>query len=153
MFTDPPNVNVSPSLQFANSDDYSVTITCSVSAYPEWITAIGWRKVSVDGLTNTSIDALDSSKKYSIEKTEKTLVLQIFNIVLKDDANYVCFATNEVGTGLSNNAPVEVTDSKYILTRITMVWNFWIKSAAETYVQFFNAEYIKLIYIWKYFFI
>ncbi|XP_052061924.1 neural cell adhesion molecule 1-like [Mytilus californianus] len=84
---------------------------CNVSAYPEWITAIRWRKLSVDGLKNTSIDALERIKKYSIETTETTSVLQIYNIDLNDDANYICFATNEVGTGLSNNARVDVTDS------------------------------------------
>ncbi|VDI64014.1 hemicentin [Mytilus galloprovincialis] len=104
------SITASPSTQFANYGANSVTIQCSVSASPS-ATAVGWRKVSLDGQTSTAIDAQNSNNKYSIVNSLTAPHLTINNVDFDDDSNYVCFATNAVGTGTSNNARVDVIGS------------------------------------------
>ncbi|XP_076112262.1 hemicentin-1-like isoform X2 [Mytilus galloprovincialis] len=104
------SITASPSTQFANYGANSVTIQCSVSASPS-ATAVGWRKVSLNGQTSTEIDAQNSNNKYSIVNSLTAPHLTINNVDFNDDSNYVCFATNAVGTGTSNNARVDVIGS------------------------------------------
>lgn len=112
LFSELASITASPSTQFANYGANSVTIQCSVSASPS-ATAVGWRKVSLDGQTSTAIDAQNSNNKYSIVNSLTAPHLTINNVDFNDDSNYVCFATNAVGTGTSNNARVDVIGSKY----------------------------------------
>ncbi|XP_052061300.1 hemicentin-1-like isoform X5 [Mytilus californianus] len=104
------SITASPSTQFANYGASSVTVQCSVSASPS-ATSVGWRKVSLDGQTSTAIDAQNSNNKYSIVNSLTAPHLTINNVDFNDDSNYVCFATNAVGTGTSNNARVDVIGS------------------------------------------
>lgn len=111
MLSDIPNVTVSPLLQFVNMSGLQVTIMCSVLTFSEAI-AVGWRKVSLDGQTNTTVAALDNDDKYAIVQSWKSPDLTINNVDFDDDANYRCFATNAIGTGISNNARIDVISSK-----------------------------------------
>lgn len=71
-----------------------------------------WRKISLDGKTNITIDRKGSDGKYSIIDYDTSSKLEIYDIIFSDDANYVCFAANAVGIGVSNNARVDVIGSK-----------------------------------------
>jgi hypothetical protein len=69
-------------------------------------------KVSLNGQTSTNIDAVNSNGKYAIASSTTNPDLTINNINFSDDANYVCFATNIVGTRDSGNARVDVKGCK-----------------------------------------
>lgn len=58
-----------------------------------------------------------SSNKYS-GSTVNTPSLTINNVVLSDEASYVCFATNGVGTGQSSQTTVDVAGGKEIFYMI-----------------------------------
>jgi hypothetical protein len=64
--------------------------------------------VSLNGQTSNNIDAVNSNGKYAIASSTTNPDLTINNINFSDDANYVCFATNIVGTRDSGNARVDV---------------------------------------------
>lgn len=102
-----PNVSVSPTLQYVNTSAFPVIIMCNVSAFPKAMST-RWIKTSLAGKTNTTL-AISGDGKYSIFNFDSASQLTIKNITLKDDANYMCFATNAVGTGFSENARVTVT--------------------------------------------
>lgn len=113
MFTDLPVVTASPALQFVNESTDPVSIQCNVEAYPE-VLYIEWRKVSIEGHTNTTIDAWKIEGKYSIVSSTNTSYLTIYNIVANDDAIYICFATSKDGIWLSNDARVSILSSKLL---------------------------------------
>ncbi|CAC5397792.1 HMCN [Mytilus coruscus] len=104
-----PDVTASPALQFVNTSVYPVTIMCSVSANPD-VKYYAWRKISLDGQTNITIDEKESDE-YSIFYYKNSSELKINNVIFNDDADYVCFAANAVGIGVSNNARVDVIGS------------------------------------------
>ncbi|XP_063442494.1 hemicentin-1-like [Mytilus trossulus] len=105
-----PDVTASPALQFVNTSVSPVTILCSVSAIPV-VKIYTWRKISLDGKRNITIDEKESEGKYSIIYYDTSSKLEIYDIIFSDDANYVCFAENAVGIGVSNNARVDVIGS------------------------------------------
>lgn len=89
----------------------TVTIGCSVSANPSE-TSVYWQKIQ-NGVT-TTINAGSNQNKYG-GSTVQSPSLQIFNVDQSDQANYVCFATNSVGTGNSQPSTLNVLGSKYSL--------------------------------------
>ena len=83
----------------------SVTITCFVSGTPS-ASSVSWTKTQ-NGV-QTTLDITNSNGKYQ-GGTVSTPSLTIRNIVQNDEANYVCSATNLVGTASSQTAFLDVT--------------------------------------------
>lgn len=59
-----------------------------------------------------------SNGKYHVDNSLVYPHLTINDILLADDAYYVCFATNVAGKGISNSARVNVIDSKFYIQKI-----------------------------------
>ena len=105
------SVIVTPTHSSPYFGDTSVTIQCRISGSPG-ATSVGWKKMSLNGQTSNNIDAVNSNGKYAIASSTTNPDLTINNINFGDDANYVCFATNLVGTRDSGNARVDVIGCK-----------------------------------------
>ena len=87
----------------------SRTLECLVSGSPS-ATSVYWQKV-VNSVT-TTINSNTNTNKYS-GSTVTTPSLTVLNADQNDEANYVCFATNAVGTGNSGETFLDVTGSMY----------------------------------------
>ncbi|XP_071159624.1 hemicentin-1-like isoform X17 [Mytilus edulis] len=83
----------------------SRTLECLVSGSPS-ATSIYWQKIQ--GGTTTTINSNTNTNKYS-GGTVGTPSLTVLNAVQNDEANYICFAVNAVGTGNSQQTFLDVT--------------------------------------------
>ncbi|XP_052058076.1 hemicentin-1-like isoform X7 [Mytilus californianus] len=83
----------------------SRTLECLVSGSPS-ATSIYWQKIQ--GGTTTTINSNTNTNKYS-GSTVGTPSLTVLNAVQDDEANYICFAVNAVGTGQSQQTFLDVT--------------------------------------------
>lgn len=91
----------------------AIVIQCTVSS-SSVATSVGWGRVSIIDSTTEDIDASNSNGKYHIIDSMINPHLTINNIVFSDETNYVCFATNEAGTGQSNYGILNVTSGKLV---------------------------------------
>ncbi|XP_063441331.1 hemicentin-1-like isoform X2 [Mytilus trossulus] len=101
-----PSVTLSQT-SFSASYGDDATLGCIISSNPTY-TSVYWQKI-VTGETPTTID-VSNTAKYS-GSTVANPDLTIRNIGSGDIANYVCFAANSVGTGRSNQGPLNVLGS------------------------------------------
>jgi hypothetical protein len=85
-----------------------VTIGCTVSSNPAH-TSVYWQRIR-NGVTQTI--TLSSNIKYS-GSSVTTPSLTILNVDDNDEGDYICYATNSVGTGQSSRGTLEVTGSKF----------------------------------------
>ena len=104
-FTDIPSVTIALSNYNANIGA-TVTLGCTVIASPS-VTSVYWRRIVNNQQQN--IDA--SNSKYS-GSTVSSPSLVISNAALSDEGSYVCFATNSIGTGSSQQTFLDVIGSK-----------------------------------------
>ena len=89
----------------------SQTLGCTITGTPQ-ATSVTWTK-TVGGQT-TDIDVASNSGKYS-GSTVSSPSLIIQSIAQSDEGNYVCTATNVVGTSSSQAAFFDVTGSKWYM--------------------------------------
>ena len=85
----------------------TVTLDCTVTANPTE-NNVYWQKI-VNGVTST-INSGTNTNKYG-GSTVQSPSLQIFNTDQSDEATYVCFATNSIGTGQSQQTTLNVIGS------------------------------------------
>lgn len=99
--SDVPSVTASivPSVTVGNS----VVINCVVTSDPKE-TAIVWQKV-INGVPTAL--TISSNNRYS-GGTVNTPSLTIGNVEDSDEGQYICQATNSVGTGSSNQVYLDV---------------------------------------------
>ncbi|XP_063428596.1 hemicentin-1-like isoform X19 [Mytilus trossulus] len=83
----------------------SRTLECLVSGSPS-ATSVYWQKIQ--GSTTTTINSNTNTNKYS-GGTVGTPSLTVLNAVQNDEANYICYAVNAVGTGNSQQTFLDVT--------------------------------------------
>lgn len=102
-----------PQQQYNVDYGQTITLTCTVTSNPVH-TVVYWQKIQNGQPTNINVV---SSNKYS-GSTVNTPSLTINNVVLSDEASYVCFATNGVGTGQSSQTTVDVAGGKEIFYMI-----------------------------------
>jgi hypothetical protein len=95
--------NPSYSINIGNT----VTLDCTVTANPTE-NNVYWQKI-VNGITST-INSGTNTNKYG-GSTVQSPSLQIFNTDQSDEATYVCFATNSIGTGQSQQTTLNVIGS------------------------------------------
>lgn len=86
----------------------SITLVCTVTANPTH-TSVNWRR-TVNGVT-TDIVVANSNNKYS-GSTVSTPSLTINNAAQADEGNYVCYASNSIGTGQSSQTFLDVFGGK-----------------------------------------
>ena len=111
LFLDIPSV-VIPQRQYNVDYGRSVTLTCTVTANPIH-TVVYWNKIF--GGVATRINVENSNNKYN-GSTVTGPSLTINNLVLTDEASYICFATNGVGTGQSAPTSVNVAGGNIIMS-------------------------------------
>lgn len=103
-----PSVSIPQSTYNVNFGD-PITIPCNVTAVPI-ATNVSWVKTS-NGVTVT-VDLTSQPSKYS-GSTVSNPNLTISSTDLTDEGNYVCSASNIVGTGSSNAAFLDVIGGKW----------------------------------------
>lgn len=97
------------------SDSYSVeigsavTLECQIKSDPPH-NSVQWQRV-LEGVPQ-NLD-VSNSIKY-VGGTSNTPSLTIQNVADSDEGNYICTATNAMGTGSSSQTNVDVTGSKCI---------------------------------------
>ncbi|XP_069115359.1 hemicentin-1-like isoform X2 [Argopecten irradians] len=118
-----PSVVVSQT-SYAVTTGQSVTLACQVSGNPS-VTSVAWQRTQ-NGVTTT---LTITGSKYSGSSTSVPS-LTISNVASSDNGNYVCTATNAVGTGTSNTVvlavsgtvpSVAISQSSYSVTTGTSV--------------------------------
>ena len=129
------SVIVTPTQSSPIFGETSVTIQCSISGSPG-ATSVGWKKVSLNGQTSTNIDAVNSNGKYAIASSTTNPDLTINNINFGDDANYVCFATNLVGTRDSGNARVDVKGCKLNMNALFYLLSYNLLCKKKEHIPF-----------------
>lgn len=88
----------------------TVTLGCSVIATPA-ANSVYWKRIGANGQT---IDIDTNSNRYDgASITNPSLV--IYNPDLSDEGNYVCYASNAIGTGNSQQTFLDVTGSMCLL--------------------------------------
>lgn len=107
-FSGVPQVSVSAQSVDINIGG-SATIVCNIQANPTH-TNVYWKKL--DGTNNPITISIDNSKYVGGSVNNPSLTVN--NAQLSDRANYVCFASNDVGLGQSGQAYLNVIGSKYI---------------------------------------
>lgn len=105
-----PSVSIPQSAYSVNFGD-PITIPCNVTAVPI-ATNISWVKTS-SGVSVT-LDLAGQPSKYS-GATVSNPNLTISSTDLTDEGNYVCSASNIVGTGSSNAAFLDVIGGKCLV--------------------------------------
>ena len=90
---------------------------CTVVANPTHNT-VYWRRIETNGQV-TDI-AIDNSKYQGATVGNPSLT--ITNVQLADRLNYICFATNSVGTGQSSQTYLNVIGSKFFKLYIVLIW-------------------------------
>lgn len=88
----------------------TITLGCTVSGSPA-ANNVYWQRTSNSVVT--TINSNTNTNKYS-GSTTNSPSLTIANAEENDEASYVCFATNVVGTGQSQPTFLTVTGSKYM---------------------------------------
>ena len=78
-------------------------------------TNVYWQKIQ--NSVTTTINSNTNTNKYS-GSTVNTPSLTVLNADQNDEANYICFAVNAVGTGQSQQTFLDVTGSKFQLIEI-----------------------------------
>ncbi|CAG2239189.1 HMCN [Mytilus edulis] len=91
-------------LTYSTNIGNTITLACVVSANPAH-TAVYWTRQNNNGNTETLNPA--SSTKYS-GSTTQSASLTINNVDTSDEGNYICHATNAVGTGQSSQTNLDV---------------------------------------------
>ena len=108
-FSDIPSVVIQQP-QYTVLIGNSITLVCTVSANPTH-TTVYWRRI-VNGV-QTDI-TVTNNNKYS-GSTVNTPSLTISNAENSDEGNYICYATNSIGTGQSSQTFLDVYGSKSFL--------------------------------------
>lgn len=85
----------------------TATLTCSIQANPTH-NSISWQRI--DGNNQATTITIDNNKYSGATVNNPTLT--ITNVQMSDRVNYVCFATNSVGTGQSGSLFLNVQGSK-----------------------------------------
>ncbi|XP_052103233.1 hemicentin-1-like [Mytilus californianus] len=116
-----PTVTVQQTIYNVNYGN-SAVLVCSVTANPAH-TIVYWRKIK-NGVS-TDIDVVNSNNKYS-GSTVSNPSLQIYNADLNDEANYVCFASNSVGTGQSSQTFLDVIGDISVVTISSNIYSVLI---------------------------
>ena len=126
--SDLPIVTVAP-LTYNGNIGGSVTLGCQAVANPA-ATNVYWIKSK--NSQDTTIGSTTS--KYSFSTNHPSLTIN--SLSSDDDATYVCYATNSIGTGNSQAASLNVIGSKYykimiilLMSGITLLSTF---AATET---------------------
>ena len=90
---------------------------CTVVANPTH-NSVYWQRIE----TNSQVTdiAIDNSKYQGATVGNPSLT--ITNVPLADRLNYICFATNFVGTGQSSQTYLNVIGSKFIKLYIVLIW-------------------------------
>lgn len=92
----------------------TVTLGCTVSGSPS-ATNVYWQRTQ-NGVV-TTINSNTNTNKYS-GSTTTTPSLTISGADQNDEATYVCFATNVVGTAQSSQTFLDVTGSKFTVKKL-----------------------------------
>lgn len=124
--------NPSYSINIGNT----VTLDCTVTANPTE-NNVYWQKI-VNGVTST-INSGTNTNKYA-GSTVQSPSLQIFNTDQSDEATYVCFATNSIGTGQSQQTTLNVIGSmsnNFLILRIFPFFYFVIQVQID--VRYFGS--------------
>jgi hypothetical protein len=90
---------------------------CTVVANPTHNT-VYWRRIETNGQVTDIV--IDNSKYQGATVGNPSLT--ITNVQLADRLNYICFATNSVGTGQSSQTYLNVIGSKFIKLYIVLIW-------------------------------
>lgn len=72
-------------------------------------TSVGWKKISVVDGTSQDIVSQHRYEGYQIANSMINPHLTITNIAFSHEADYICTATNDAGTGQSNYGRINVT--------------------------------------------
>ncbi|XP_052089255.1 hemicentin-1-like [Mytilus californianus] len=102
-----PSIVVTP-YQATRYGTSTIVIQCTVSSSPV-ATSVGWKKVSLIDGTSQEIDSQHHYESYQMADSMVNPHLTITNIAFSHQADYICFATNEAGTGQSNYGRINVT--------------------------------------------
>jgi hypothetical protein len=128
LLSDLPIVTVAP-LTYNGNIGGSVTLGCQVVANPA-ATNVYWIKSK----NSQDITISSTTSKYSFSTNNPSLTIN--SLSSDDDATYVCYATNSIGTGNSQAASLNVIGSKYykimiilLMSGITLLATF---AATET---------------------
>ena len=97
----------------SNIGDSSFEILCSITGRPQ-ATDWYWTVTPVSGSSSTKIPKGTDDGKYSINNSATNPHLTIKNITSDDEADYVCWATNAVGTNSSPKSRLLVTGGKLL---------------------------------------
>lgn len=84
-------MTVEPQPGLTVTENASLTLSCSAQSYPP-VTSFTWMKMT-DG---------------KIETIQKTQTIKVNSVSLSDSGLYNCSASNEIGTGNSEQAEVKV---------------------------------------------
>jgi hypothetical protein len=106
LLLDIPSVQVLQPQYSVNFGD-SVTLECVVSGNPTH-TSVSWLRV-INGQTSSINFGLN---KYS-GSTVNTPSLTVNSAEISDEGNYICTATNSIGTGQSSQTFLDVVGSMY----------------------------------------
>lgn len=106
-FLDVPTVVLDKSAYTVPYGD-TLTITCTITSDPSH-TSVYWQRIS-NGVTQTI--TVQNNNKYAGSSLQVPS-LTIFNADGNDEGDYICFATNAVGTGQSGRGTVDVTGSQF----------------------------------------
>ena len=105
--SEPPTVVVTLP-NYAVDFGRQVALGCTVTANPAH-TSVNWKKIK-NGVS-TDIEMANSGKYSGSSVSSPSLVIN--NANLDDEASYVCYATNSIGTGQSTSTVLDVVGSKY----------------------------------------
>ncbi|VDI54451.1 hemicentin [Mytilus galloprovincialis] len=137
-----PSVVV-PQQQYNVDYGQTITLTCTVTSNPVH-TVVYWQKIQNGQPTNINVV---SSNKYS-GSTVNTPSLTINNVVLSDEASYVCFATNGVGTGQSSQTTVDVAGGIPVVAILSNSYSV-VVSGTVTLQCVVNANPLHTVVQWQ----